>query len=203
MRQAIEPEHRTWSDRHGRSRRDVDARARVHHDQRDRAELSRRVGRRVQAHRGARSSGSTDSSRAAWTPSLTSTVVGLGRYVPRIARIANETEAEHRRRHRSLHLQRRAIPLPLPPALARALNGPEFVDGDVHHATSKNGDRRHWCESRRSSSAPPMEPGVTQGVERVLRDRCSGAPPHRCTDLYAHACGTRGVEIQDSTAHLR
>ena len=65
-------QYRARSDRHRRSRRDADARARVRAVPRDHAQLSRGLGRRGQTRGRRRSPGSTSSSPAAWTPSSTS-----------------------------------------------------------------------------------------------------------------------------------
>ena len=51
------------------------------------------------------------------------TVIGLGRYIPRIARVAAQTRPADRRGHRRLHLQRRADVLPLHRP-GTALDGP-------------------------------------------------------------------------------
>ena len=48
------------------------------------------------------------------------TVIGVGRYVPRIQKVAEGVEREHHRRHRRLHLQRRPAVL--------------LLSGSRHHA---------------------------------------------------------------------
>ena len=122
------------------------------------------------------------------------TVVGLGRYIPRIARIAAADRAEHRRRHRPVHVQRRADVLPLP-GPGGALGGPEIMTEmfvrDIEHGIADTGIKAAILKCATD------EPGVTPGVERVLR---AVAQAHRQTGVpistHTHAATRRGLEQQ-------
>ena len=123
------------------------------------------------------------------------TVIGLGRYIPRIARIAAADRHQHRRRHRRLHLQRRADVLPLPrPGQRRWAAREPMADmfvRDIEHGIADTGIKAAILKCATD------EPGVTPGVERVLR---AVAQAHRHTGVpistHTHAATRRGLEQQ-------
>ena len=123
------------------------------------------------------------------------TVIGLGRYIPRIARIAAADRPEHRRRDRAVHLQRRAACTSTSSGPGTALDGPEIMTDmfvrDIEQGIADTGIKAAILKCATD------EPGVTPGVERVLR---AVAQAHRQTGVpistHTHAGTRRGLEQQ-------
>ncbi|MBB5163456.1 phosphotriesterase-related protein [Mycobacterium sp. AZCC_0083] len=122
------------------------------------------------------------------------TVIGLGRYLPRIARIAAATElnivvATGLYTYNDLPMYFHFV------GPGTALGGPEFMTEmfvrDIEHGIADTGIKASILKCATD------EPGVTPGVERVLR---AVAAAHRQTGVpistHTHAASRRGLEQQ-------
>ena len=114
------------------------------------------------------------------------TVIGLGRYIPRIQRINAAGRHQHRRRDRALHVQRRAALLPLPrpghdPRGAR-------VDGRHVRRVTSRGHRRTPASRRRSSSARP----TSRASPRESSGCCAPSP----RPIGRRACRSRRTPMR-------
>ena len=121
-------------------------------------------------------------------------MIGLGRYIPRIARIAAATDINIVVATGALHLQRRADVLPLQRP-GHAARRPEIMtDMFVRDITDGIADTGIKAAILKCATD---EPGVTPGVERVLR---AVAQAHRQTGVpistHTHAATRRGLEQQ-------
>ena len=106
------------------------------------------------------------------------TVIGLGRYIPRIAAHRGGNRPQHRRGDRRVHVQRRADVLPLtgPGQRARTRSEPmvDMFVRDIEQGIADTGIKAAILKCATD------EPGVTPGVERVLR---AVAQAHRRTGV--------------------
>jgi len=112
------------------------------------------------------------------------TVIGIGRYIPRIVRIAQRTElnivvATGLYTYNDLPIRFHH----LGPGRDARRSGDH--DGDVRGATSSTVSADTGVRAAILKCATD-EPGVTPGVERVLRAGGTSSSTDRSTDIHAH-----------------
>ena len=116
---------------------------------------------------------------------------GLGRYIPRIQRIAEQVpELQHRRRHRLLHLRPGAVLLLLPGAgaVGRGGHGGARPDGGHVRRRHHRGHRRHGGQGRLPQVRHrPSGHDRRRGPGHARRG--PGAPHHGRTHHRAHPSG--------------
>jgi len=114
------------------------------------------------------------------------TVIGIGRYIPRIVRIAQRTElnivvATGLYTYNDLPIRFHHL------GPGATLGGPEIMTEmfvrDIEHGIADTGVRAAILKCATD------EPGVTPGVERVLRAGGTSSSTDRSTDIHAHPRG--------------
>ena len=114
------------------------------------------------------------------------TVLGLGRYIPRIAQIAAQTDLNIVVATGLVHLQRRADVLPLP-RTRRTAGRPRDHGGHVR-PRYRGGHRRHRDQGR-DPEVCDRRTGRDRGCGAGVAGRRTGTPPHRSADLDAYPRG--------------